>query len=219
MSTDRLRRFAAVSSRSACALLASSTSSPARRRPRRLRPVTFTKDIAPILQRSCQECHHAGRCGADVARHLRRSPAVGAGDEDADRAPEPARRDAAVLRREEHRHPEVQARSVAERRGDREDRDSGPTAARRAATPPTCRSRSTSTTTDKWTIGEPDLILKSRDVLVPAAGPGLVGRHRPGADRSDRRSLRVGRRSARGERHSARAARRRPSADATSSIT
>src|SRR6202023_2014590 len=24
------------------------------------RPVTFTKDIAPIFQRACQSCHHAG---------------------------------------------------------------------------------------------------------------------------------------------------------------
>ncbi len=33
--------------------------------------VTFSRDIAPILQRSCQNCHHAGRRGADVTRHLR----------------------------------------------------------------------------------------------------------------------------------------------------
>jgi len=24
------------------------------------RPVTFTKDVAPILQEKCQECHRAG---------------------------------------------------------------------------------------------------------------------------------------------------------------
>ena len=24
------------------------------------KPVTFTKDIAPIFERSCQTCHHAG---------------------------------------------------------------------------------------------------------------------------------------------------------------
>ena len=24
------------------------------------RPVTFSRDVAPILQRSCQNCHHAG---------------------------------------------------------------------------------------------------------------------------------------------------------------
>ena len=34
------------------------------------REVTFTKDVAPILQRSCENCHRAGRRRADVARHL-----------------------------------------------------------------------------------------------------------------------------------------------------
>ena len=31
-------------------------------------------------------------------------------------------------------------------------------------------------TTDKWTIGEPDLILRSKDVTVPAIGPDRWGR-------------------------------------------
>ena len=53
--------------------------------------VTFTKDIAPILQRSCQTCHRPGRRRADVARHLRRSAAVGARDQAAHR-PRAARR-------------------------------------------------------------------------------------------------------------------------------
>ena len=85
------------------------------------------------------------------------------------------RRDAAVVRREEHRHPEVQARSVAERRGDREDREVG--RQRRAARQPGrhAEAAATSTTTDKWTIGEPDLILKSKDVHVPAVGPDWWG--------------------------------------------
>ena len=34
------------------------------------RPVTFTKDVAPILQEKCQECHRAGVHGADVAGDL-----------------------------------------------------------------------------------------------------------------------------------------------------
>ena len=65
---------------------------------------------------------------------------VGAGHQDADRpAARSAGVDAAVVRREEHRHPEVQERSVAERRRDRRRSRSGPTAARRAAIRPTCR--------------------------------------------------------------------------------
>ena len=97
-----------------------------RRRRRRLLPdVTFTKDIAPILQRSCQQCHHPDGGAPMPLDHLRRGAAVGARDQDADRPRAARRRDAAVVRREEHRHPEVQGRSVAERRGDREDREVG----------------------------------------------------------------------------------------------
>ena len=51
--------------------------------------VTFAKDIAPILQRSCQNCHRAERRRADAAHHLRRSAAVGARDQDS--APASAR--------------------------------------------------------------------------------------------------------------------------------
>ena len=47
--------------------------------------VTFTKDIAPILQRSCQNCHRPGPGGPDVAPHLRGGAAVGALDEGAHR--------------------------------------------------------------------------------------------------------------------------------------
>ena len=32
--------------------------------------VTFTKDVAPILQRSCQTCHRGGFTGSDVIREL-----------------------------------------------------------------------------------------------------------------------------------------------------
>ena len=62
MPTDRLRPLVAWLFTAALALLASSIS------PRAQMPsppalsataVTFTKDIAPILQKSCQGCHHA----------------------------------------------------------------------------------------------------------------------------------------------------------------
>ena len=96
--------------------------------------VTFPKDIAPILQRSCQECHHAdGVAPMSLVTYEDVRPWA-RGDEDAHRAAQPARRDAAVVRREEHRHPEIQARSVAERRGDRQDREVG--RQRRAARQP-----------------------------------------------------------------------------------
>ena len=42
---------------------------------------TFTKDVLPILQRSCQQCHRPGTVGADVAADLSGSAAVGALDQ------------------------------------------------------------------------------------------------------------------------------------------
>ena len=48
---------------------------------------------------------------------------------------------AALAHRAERRHPAVQGRSLAERRRDRHHRRRGPTPARRAAIPPTCRRR------------------------------------------------------------------------------
>ena len=60
---------------------------------------TFTKDVLPILQRSCQKCHRPGHGRADVAPHLSGGAAVGARD--------PAARldaaDAAVAHRPQHR--------------------------------------------------------------------------------------------------------------------
>ena len=34
------------------------------------KPVTFAKDVAPIFQAKCQECHHPGTAGADVSGDL-----------------------------------------------------------------------------------------------------------------------------------------------------
>ena len=39
--------------------------------------VTFAKDIAPIFQEKCQECHRNGSHGAHVAGDLRRDPPLG----------------------------------------------------------------------------------------------------------------------------------------------
>ena len=62
--------------------------------------VTFTKDVAPILQRSCQDCHRTGSDCPDVAADLRGSAAVGSFDQGEGRHP----RDAALVHRQEHRH-------------------------------------------------------------------------------------------------------------------
>ena len=69
--------------------------------------VTFTKDIAPVLQRSCENCHRARRRGADGAVHLRTGASLGPRDQAADEHRAACGRDAALVRREEHRHPAV----------------------------------------------------------------------------------------------------------------
>ena len=87
--------------------------------------VTFTKDIAPILQRSCQHCHHPDSVAPmslltyEDARPWARAMKTRTGPS------EPAGGDAAVVRREEHRDPEIQERSLPQRRGDRQDCEMG----------------------------------------------------------------------------------------------
>ena len=53
----RLMRFSCLRRRRWCGSLDGCAKRARRRRPRRPTPVTFTKDVAPILQRSCQNCH------------------------------------------------------------------------------------------------------------------------------------------------------------------
>ncbi len=48
--------------------------------------VTFTKDIAPILQRSCENCHRAEGVAPMSLQHLRGGAALGARDQAAHRA-------------------------------------------------------------------------------------------------------------------------------------
>ena len=138
------------------------------------REVTFTQRHRAHPAAELSGVPSRRRRRADGARHVRRREAVGQVDEDADRSAQPARRDAAVLRREEHRHPEVQARPVAQRRRDREVArwvDSGAPRGNPADMPKPLQFDST----DKWTIGEPDLVLRSKDVTVPAIGPDKWG--------------------------------------------
>ena len=42
--------------------------------------VTFTKDVAPILHRSCVNCHRPGSIAPMSAHHLRRCSTLGASD-------------------------------------------------------------------------------------------------------------------------------------------
>ena len=93
--------------------------------------VTFTKDVAPIFQQKCESCHRADGMAPMSLGHLRGRAAVGEVDRRARRrAP-----DAAVAHRQDRRHPEVQERSLAERRADRHRSSRGWPPARRRAIP------------------------------------------------------------------------------------
>ena len=82
---------------------------------------TFTKDIAPIFQEKCEACHRPDSIAPmslvtyEEARPWARSIKTRVDDAS----------DAAVAHRQDGRHSEVQERSLAERRADRDDRAVG----------------------------------------------------------------------------------------------
>ena len=77
---------------------------------------TFTKDIAPIFQQKCESCHRPDNMAPMSLICLRRSASVG----EVDRVARRRASDAAVAHRQDHGHPEVQERSLAQRRSDRD---------------------------------------------------------------------------------------------------
>ena len=79
---------------------------------------TFTKDIAPIFQAKCEACHRTDQMAPMSLVDLRRGAALG----EVDRGARRRAADAAVAHRQDGRHPEVQERSVAVRRADRDHR-------------------------------------------------------------------------------------------------
>ena len=136
--------------------------------------VTFTKDIAPILQRSCQQCHRPDGVAPmplvtfdDVrpwARSIKtrtaRGPHAGV------MPPWFVEKDLGIQHFKND--PSLSAEEIAKiaawadggaPRGDQSDL---PSALK-------------FDDTDHWTIGEPDLILKSKEITVPAAGPDWWG--------------------------------------------
>ena len=171
---------------------------------------TFTKDVAPILQRSCQNCHRPGSIGPmslltyEDARPWARSI----------KNARVAAPDAAVARRPRRRHDsQVQGRSVAAPTTRSRRSSRGSTAARRGAIPPTCRRRSSSTTPTAGTSASPisSSRCRSKQPSLPPAPDWWANLHR--RRRSDRRPLHQGGRSQAGARGGR--ARRAPRGDAS----
>ena len=180
--------------------------------------VTFTKHIAPILQRSCQRCHRPdGGAPMPLITYEQVRPWARV-DQDAHR---PRPRAGVMPPWFVEKNIGIQgfkhdpSLSDAEIAAIAKWADSGAPRGNPADLPKPLDFD----TTDKWAIGEPDLILESPEVIVPATAARQVGIARTRPDGPHGRSLRVGGRSARDQRHPARRDRRTPSAGATCSIT
>src|SRR5262245_64580466 len=136
--------------------------------------VTFTKDIAPILQRSCQRCHRPDGVAPmslvtfEEVRPWARSikARTGRGPHAGVMPPWFVEKDLGIqhFKNDPSLTPEEIAKVAAWA-------DSGAPRGNPSDLPPPLKFDDT----DGWTIGEPDLILTSKEVTVPAAGPDWWG--------------------------------------------
>jgi hypothetical protein len=136
--------------------------------------VTFTKDIAPILQRSCQECHHAGGVApmSLVSYEDVRPWAKAIKTRTALRSQRGAMPPFFVEKNigiQKFKHDPSLSEDEIVRIA--KWADGGAVRGNPADMPKPLDFDDS----DKWTIGEPDLILQSKEVLVPAAGPDWWG--------------------------------------------
>ena len=136
--------------------------------------VTFAKDIAPILQRSCQQCHHTGGVAPmslvsyEDARPWARSMKARTALRSQRGAMPPFFVEKNIGIQKFKSDPSLndeEIATIAKWADNAAPRGN-------AADMPTPLNFDDS---DKWTIGEPDLILKSREVVVPAVGPDRWG--------------------------------------------
>jgi mono/diheme cytochrome c family protein len=136
--------------------------------------VTFTKDIAPILQRSCQDCHRPDSVAPmslityEEARPWARSMKARTALRHRRGAMPPffVERDIGIQKFKNNP-------SLSDAEIDKIARwaDSGAPQGNPADMPPLREFD----TAGKWTIGEPDLVLRSEEVVVPAVGPDRWG--------------------------------------------
>ena len=136
--------------------------------------VTFAKHVAPILQHSCQGCHHAGGVGPmslvsyEEVRPWARSikARVTVGPHGGVMPPWFVEKDIGIQKfKEDPSLNEDQIAAIVKWV------DTGAPRGNAADMPPAI----TFDESGKWTIGEPDLIVKSKEVTVPAAGPDQWG--------------------------------------------
>src|SRR5688572_300914 len=136
--------------------------------------VTFTKDIAPILQRSCQHCHNAEGVAPmalityEDARPWARSMKTRTALRTQRGAMPPWFVEKNIgIQRFKH-DPSLSEEEIAKIA---KWADTGAPRGNPADMPPPLDFANA----NKWTIGEPDLVLRSPDVIVPAQGPDKWG--------------------------------------------
>jgi hypothetical protein len=136
--------------------------------------VTFTKDIAPILQRSCQECHHVDGVAPmalvtyEVVRPWARSMKTRTALRSQRGAMPPFFVEKNIGIQTFKHDPSLNEEEIAKVA---KWADSGAPRGNPSDMPKALDFD----TSDKWTIGEPDLILTSKEIAVPAVRPDWWG--------------------------------------------
>ena len=139
--------------------------------------MTFTKDIAPILQRSCQECHRPDRwrrCRSITYEEVRpwaRAMKTRTGLRSQRGAMPPLFVEKNIGIQKFKNDPSLSDEEIAKIA---KWADSGAPRGNPADMPPPRQFDST----DKWTIGEPDLVVRSADVDRSGGRARQMGRHR-----------------------------------------
>ena len=160
--------------------------------------VTFTKDIAPILQRSCQNCHRPGQVAPmslltyEDARPWARSMKARTAIRDKQGAMPPWYIEKNIGIQHYKNDPSLSDEEVAKIA---KWADTGAPRGNMADMP----AARTFPDGASWHAGEPDLIVESPEILVKANTPGLVGRVPADQAADHRRPLREVGRDSRGQ--------------------
>jgi hypothetical protein len=174
MSRDRLPRIVGLFSLLLAAPVAATIGAIAQAPATTTPEVTFTKDIAPILQRSCQDCHRPDSVAPmslltyEDARPWARSMKTRTALRNQRGAMPPFFVERNIGIQKFKHDPSLSEAEIAEIA---KWADSGAPRGNPADMPPPRQFESA----DKWTIGEPDLVLRSPEVTVPVSGPDKWG--------------------------------------------
>jgi len=136
--------------------------------------ITFTKDIAPILQHSCQQCHRPnGVAPMSLVTYEEVRPWARAIKDRTSRGPHAGVMPPWFVEKDIGIQKFKSDPSLTEEEIGKIGKwvNSGAPSGNPADAPPALSFDDS----DKWTIGEPDLVLKSKEVTVPAAGPDWWG--------------------------------------------